>query len=282
MTVATLATLFFVVVTLLGWWLVRHHFGRPAAVEAISFPDRPAAPASEPSRIILNLPSSHPHFQFTCEVEFRYAEAVEPPRGFRPREGSIEWTLYQAVKDLSAKFPLTRKDQLKYELTGALRTPIKLHNGRFVVWGECIEVAVDPEQMTTVYEGYKEDIENERLRRRIEFLDKVFENSRLATFWWLAQHTDQIDELPAKADLLYRLDKRLNPSNHADGSQIGRDLDWFLADADGTARSAMGATLVGFYSRHNQRELAEQARRLIGDDISVPVDDEVQQESSPA
>jgi hypothetical protein len=274
MTSATLLMVLFGAIAAAGWWLVRHRFGGTVADEgATPMPDRPPASASDLAQVILNLPSSHPHFQFTCEIEFRYAETVDPPRGFRPREGSVEWTLYQAVKDLSAQFPLTRKDQLKYELTGALRTPLKLHNGRFVVWGECKDVAVDPEQLDTVFEGYKEDVENERLRRRIDFLDRVFANSRVATMWWLAQHADRIEELPATADLLYKLDKRLNPENHSDGPKIGQDLDWFLADADRTARSSIGATLVGFYSRHGQRELAEQARRLIRDESSIPEDD---------
>jgi hypothetical protein len=220
-------------------------------------------PVAEAPHAILDLPSSHPHYSFSCDIEFRYAETSRPPRGLRPRQGSVEAALYEAVKDLSAQFPLTRKDQLKYELTRVLGSALELPGGRYVVWGECKGVEVDPIQLEAVYDGYQEDVDNERLRRRIEFLGKVFEDPRTATMWWLSQHSDEVDQIDDKSTLFYNVDRRLNQERRPPELTISEDLRAFAAEADPSERFAMGQALHQVYKNLKREEYAKEARRLL-------------------
>ncbi|PRY57858.1 hypothetical protein [Glycomyces artemisiae] len=242
-----------------GWQLLRRR-GGPVEIEDPGQQVQSQAPMTQIAT--LHLPSSHLHFQFSCDIEYRYAETSRTPRGVRPRPGSVEAALYETLKELSSQFPLTRKDQLKYELTRALRSPLNV-NGRFAVWGECLGVQVDEAEMDIIHEGYREELENERLRRRIEFLGKVFEDHRGATMWWLARHQDEIEQLPEKADLIYRVERQLNPEHDPENLKIGQDLVWFLASSAEDARSTVGTMLSGIYAEYGQAELARKAADLI-------------------
>jgi hypothetical protein len=270
----TIAVIMFIALGFAGWFLLRRRAAAPDPDEFGASHERFAVPTmSEAPRVILHLPSSHPHFQFTCDIEFRYAERTNPPQGLRPRQGSVEWALYNAVKDLSARFPLTRKDQLKYELTGALRSTVELQGGRFVVWGECKGVEADPVEIEIVTQGYQEDVEHERMRRRIEFLGKVFESPRTSTMWWLSQNTDQVDQVEEKSELFYQVDRRLNPDNNTPEATVGKDLSEFVERADASGRAAIGRTLHRFYKDHKQERRAKEALRLL------PKSDAVSEES---
>lgn len=213
--------------------------------------------------VTVALPSQDVYFQFTCKFRLEYTPTASNRTGKEPSISSVESALYTAGKELSTELSLPQKDQLKHELTDAFREQRTLPSNDYVITAYCEEVEVDPKQLEAIARNYNEELGALRLQRRVNYLGTVFEDPRISTMWWLAQNGDKIDELPKKAELLYRLDRRLNPNTNPSDLPICRDLDVFLEEADDAERAAIGVALAGIYRRYGHDELADEAERLI-------------------
>jgi len=237
--------------------------------------DDHASPPSPPSTLVqpepkpkrmdvtLSLPSSDVYFQFTCEFVVTYTPTHSNVEGLAPPHSSVESLLYSAAKERSSKLALPQHEQLRHELDSAFRTPQPMPQLNFRIYAYCKKVNVDLKQLDAIQRNYEDDLKAERLRRQVAYLGTVFEDPRVATMWWLARHDEQIDELPGKAELLYRLDRRLHPDTNPSELPVSRDLDWFLEGADDAERSAIGVALAGIYRKFDRDDLAEEAERLI-------------------
>lgn len=240
-----------------------------AAVIWIFFKSTRAPELDEPEEsagymsVTVTLPSRDEYFQFTCRFRVAYAPTDSGRAGMEPSISSIESALYTGGKQISANLALPQKNQLRHELSDAFRVQRTLPSRDFVISAYCDEVEVDDRQLEAVERGYDEVLESERLQRRVSYLGTVFQDPRIATMWWLAQDPAKIDELPDKAELLYRLDRRLNPNTNPSDLPISRDLDWFIQTADDSERAAIGVALAGIYRRFGREEFADEAERLI-------------------
>ena len=220
--------------------------------------------AAEYMNVTVSLPSKDVYFQFTCQFRVAYAPTGSNRSAYsEPSISSVESLLFTEGKELSVKLALPQKNQLKHELSEAFRTQRTLPSGDFLITAYCDEVEVDPKQLEAIERGYQEDLEADRVQRRVSYLGTVFKDPRIATMWWLAQHSDKVEELPEKAELLYRLDRRLNPDSNPSDLPISRDLDWFLETADDSERAAIGVALAGIYRRYGRDEFANEAELLI-------------------
>jgi hypothetical protein len=213
--------------------------------------------------VTVSLPSKDEYFQFTCEFRVAYAPVDRSRVDAEPSISSVESALYTGGKEVSVNLALPQKNQLRHELSDAFRAQRTLPNREFVISAYCESVEVDQSQLEAVERSYDEVLEAERLQRRVNYLGQVFQDPRTATMWWLAQDPAQIDELPGKAELLYRLDRRLNPNANPSDLPISRDLDWFLQTADDSERAAIGVALAGIYRRFGREEFADEAEQLI-------------------
>ncbi|MDA1361652.1 hypothetical protein O1R50_18640 [Glycomyces luteolus] len=239
----------------LGWYMASRQRSDEFADEA--------ATASGYMDVTVSLPSRDEYFQFTCQFRVAYAPTDKNRAGTEPSISSVESLLYTAGKDVSTNLALPQRSQLRHELSDMFRVQRTLPNKEFVISAYCDAVEVDEGQLRAVERSYDEVLEAERLQRRVGYLGKVFQDPRTATMWWLAQDPAKIDELPGKAELLYRLDRRLNPNANPSDLPISRDLDWFIQTADDSERAAIGVALAGIYRRFGREEFADEAEQLI-------------------
>lgn len=221
----------------------------------------PGSSARDTTEMTITLPSKHPYFSFNCSVEVAYA-AMDRSTGTLPKLSAIEWTLYKASKDIAVSYALPQKEQLKHELASVFGARRTLPDQDFVITAYCLEVTVDPEQLEAVQRGYQEDLDSERLKAKVTYLSQVFDDPRTATMWWLAQNSANIDELPDRSDMLFRIDRLLNPDHRTPDLPI-QDLEWFLENADDAGKAAVGVALAGIYRRFEKEDFAKEAERLI-------------------
>ncbi|MFC3491158.1 hypothetical protein [Glycomyces rhizosphaerae] len=252
----------------LGWYMYKHVTDADGTVPFQGFGSEagdasPPPPRPKPMAVTLTLPSRDAGFVFTCEFTATYTPSYGGMDHLEPPRSNVESLLYTVAKDISSRFTLLDFEQVRSELHNAFQTERQLPGQNFRISADCKKIRVSEDQVATLKYIHDEDVEIAKLQRRIAFFNTVFENPRNATMWWLAKHEDQIDQLPQKAELIYRLDQRLNPENNQSEVPVSRDLDWFLEGADEAQKATIGVALAGIYRKYGRDDLAAEAERLI-------------------
>ncbi|WP_112139863.1 hypothetical protein [Glycomyces dulcitolivorans] len=222
-----------------------------------------SASATQELEAKVALPSKDLYYQFDCNFKVHYTSTRSGTEGREPPLLEVESLLFSTGKDQSVKLALPQKDQLRHELNGVFMNEQPMPGHDFRITAECIGIDVDPKQLAAVKHGFAEDLADERLRKKVAYLESVFESPRNATMWWLAQNVDKVEDLPNMAELLYRLDRRLHPDANPSKLPLILDLDWFIEGATDDKRAAIGVALAGIYKKYGEDVLAKEAESLI-------------------
>lgn len=175
----------------------------------------PPPPASR--NLHLNLPSEKPELEFRCVLHIKF-EPSGPGETADDLEALLKQDLYSTVREISARLALTEQEQLSYRITEQLMQRRTLHGARVTYWGRCVSVQAKPAELELVRSIQQRKLawESERhenwiLERRIRSFSRIFDDPKIATIWWFAQHQDRLEELPLKAQLFTELDRWFNP-----------------------------------------------------------------------
>lgn len=190
----------------------------PAPAPAPPPPPPPPPPASR--NFHLSLPSRKPQLTFGCGINVSF-EPMQPGQVLKDPESAIQLDVYKIANQIASKLSLTEHEQLGFRITDQLHRR-SLAGAGLVYWGRCVSVSTKAHELELVRSLEQREIawETERqedwiVQHRVKTLKRVFDDPRIATIWWFAQHQDRLEELPDKARLFADLDRWFNPRHYS-------------------------------------------------------------------
>ncbi|WP_155829971.1 hypothetical protein [Glycomyces tenuis] len=263
---------------------------------------QPPPPASRSFHF--SLPSEKSQLTFRCAVNISF-EPLRPGGELHNPETAIKQDVYGIVCRISSRLSLTEHEQLSYRITAELLQRRSLPSAGLAYWGRCISVEAKASELELVrgleqrrLAWESEQQEEWMLRRRIKSLSQIFDDPRIATIWWFAQHPDRLEDLPLKAQLFSDLDHWFNarrwqaPNRPQEPEQVstepeeglfdepdehlvfdeepmpdptaatdGQLLDQFLLDSDEAGRAAVGIVLAKLYRDNGRDDLADRVQQ---------------------
>ncbi|THV41960.1 hypothetical protein [Glycomyces buryatensis] len=254
--------------------LTRWQRFRNALADWIRVPEHPSYDEKTWLKI-LKAPSDRPglKFKISLYMTVKYGDSKIPDDRVT---ALAETAVYRRCVALSEDLSLTDSEQLHFLLNSEL--PIEQHIPGQVarVSARCAAIEVNQAELSLVQdaeraqiERHRDQLEQDRIEQRMDFLSKALADPRTAVSWRLAEAPGEIDALRKRTDAFIELDERLEvyakeSVTAGDSRSCLRLLGEFLHRHRDGSVWATAKLLIDLFRNFGEPELEAEARKVLG------------------